>query len=291
MKGLSICIPVYNYNCIETIKILCKQIEELSINSQIIVFDDASPHDLNDLSGFKNPNYSYKKLPQNVGRSKIRNLLANAAIYNSILFLDGDSGIQDNFIKNYVETIAAHPNSVICGGRIHLFTSYPEKKLRYRYGVKFEDTKALKRNKAPYKSFMTNNFVVTKQIMASIPFNEKLNKYGHEDTFFGYELNKNHISIIHIDNAVIHLDLENSNEFIEKTKNGIENLVLLKNTYPDFISHSKLLSLIETFKILKFKPIKYVSKILASYFEKTTCKTNNIYRFQLFKLFYTITIS
>ena len=288
MKSLSICIPIYNFNCIGSIKILCKQISSLKLNAEILVIDDASDVKLNELSNFNNPFYTYEKLSKNIGRSKIRNLLVEKSRFDYILFLDGDSGIPENFIKNYLQNIESNPNSVICGGRIHEVELKNTGKLRYNYGVKFEDTKSSERSKKPYYSFMTNNFISPKAVLKNTPFNEELTKYGQEDTFFGYELKNNYVKIIHIDNPVFHLDLETNLEFIEKTKFSIENLILLKTKYPEFIEFSKLLTTINNYKVFRLKPIKNIASILSKFFEFITKHSSNAYSFQMFKLFYTI---
>lgn len=291
MKSLSICIPIYNFNCIESIKILCKQISSLKLDAEILVIDDASDVKLNELSNFKNPFYTYEKLSKNIGRSKIRNLLIEKSKFDYILFLDGDSGIPENFIKNYLLNIESNPNSVIRGGRIHKSEYKNVGRLRYNYGVKFEDTKFSVRNEKPYFCFTTNNFTSPKAILKKIPFNEELTKYGQEDTFFGYELKKNHVKIIHIDNPVIHLNLESNLKFIEKTKQSIENLILLKTKYPEFIEFSKLLTTINTYKVFRLKPIKNIASILSKFFEFITKHSSNAYCFQMFKLFYTISLN
>jgi len=291
MKGLSICIPIYNYNCIDSIKTLCKQINNLHLNAEILVIDDASNIILDELSNYQNQFYTYEKLTNNIGRSKIRNLLVEKSKFDYILFLDGDSGILENFIKNYLLSIKKHPNSIICGGRVHKLDLKRTNSLRYNYGIKFEDTKPSIRNKKQYYSFMTNNFISPKAILKKIPFNEELIKYGHEDTFFGYELKENNVEIIHIDNTVIHLDLDTNKKFIEKTKHSIENLSLLKTKYPEFIEYSKLLSMINSFRILRIKPVKKISIYFSKIFELTAKHSGSTYSFQLFKLFYTISFS
>ncbi|MEZ4985408.1 MAG: hypothetical protein R2795_10285 [Saprospiraceae bacterium] len=60
-------------------------------------------------------------LPQNIGRARIRNWLAERANYEYLLFLDCDSGIPDaHFIERYLLHLA--PDTVICGGRTYLPT-------------------------------------------------------------------------------------------------------------------------------------------------------------------------
>lgn len=286
MNGLSICVPVYNFNCIESIKALCEQIENLDIKAEVLVIDDASKVELTELKNFDNQYYYYEKLNQNIGRSKIRNLLGGKANFNHILFIDGDSGIPENFTKTYIQHIEKHPNSVICGGRIHKLFSNSKKSLRYNYGVKYEDTKASDRQIKSYNAFMTNNFVVPKQILKNIPFNEELNQYGHEDTFFGFELEKNKVPILHIDNPVIHLELESNTEYLQKTKQAIQNLVILKKQYPEFIKHTTLLNTAKRFMFLKV-----ISSFFSKLFENISEKTGSPSSFQLFKLFYLISIN
>lgn len=290
MNGLSICIPVYNYNCINSVKELCHQIESLSLIAELLVVDDASSIELNDLQNYKNPIYSYEKLRGNIGRSKIRNFLVKKAKFDCVLFIDGDSKTPKDFIKNYITAAEAYPNTIIYGGTIHNTPTSKKDKLRYNYGVKFEYKNKIYRNKKPYHSFRTNNFFSPKYIVEQIPFNEKLNYYGQEDTFFGYELKNSNIDILHIENPVIHLDSDSNEAYLAKTKSSIENLIFLKNEYPDFTNYHKLLSLIDSFSFLKTRFIKKISKVIFKPFWAISKKTSNPYSLQLFKIFYILSI-
>ena len=104
---LSILIPVYQENCIKLVSDLLNQTKRLSIDSEILVFDDCSPikcEDNRTLSDMER--VTYRELEQNIGRSKIRNLLADTASGDVLIFLDGDSGIvREDFIQKYVDTI------------------------------------------------------------------------------------------------------------------------------------------------------------------------------------------
>ncbi len=283
MIGLSICIPVYNFNCLPSIKTLCKQIDSLSINAEILVIDDSSNINLETLANFKHTHYKYQKLEANIGRSKIRNLLGLTAKFSHLLFIDGDSGIPKNYLQNYVTSVKQNLNSVICGGRVHKLIKNSKICLRYNYGLQYEDIKASKRILSAHCAFMSNNFVIPKKIFRDIPFNETLSKYGHEDTFFGFELAKHKVEVIHIDNPVTHLELETNSIFIEKTKQAIKNLIYLNNKYPGFGKHTKLLRIANTYKFTK-----KLAPYLSEKFELLAVKTNNALSFQLFKLFYII---
>ncbi|MBE9467543.1 MAG: hypothetical protein IMY72_04360 [Bacteroidetes bacterium] len=127
-----------------------------------------------------------------------------------------------------------------------------EKMLSWKYGTKKESKSLEERILSANKSFMTNNFLIKKSTFNEIKLDERIVKYGHEDTLFGFELKKRGITIEHIQNPVLNGDIENNIEFLKKTKNGIINLIYilkyLKND-KDFINdvtilkfHNKIIS-------------------------------------------------
>ena len=114
----------------------------------------------------------YHQLKNNVGRSAIRNLLANKAQYNFLLFLDCDVIIQkEDFLDSYVQEINKGEAKVICGGRLYPSTMKDaSRKLRWKYGVLSESKSANIRAKHPHQSFMTNNFVIEKELLKNNSF-------------------------------------------------------------------------------------------------------------------------
>lgn len=134
----------------------------------------------------------YIELEKNIGRAAIRNRFLNYAKYDNLIFLDCDSVIYSNdFLFKYINAIYENPNQLICGGR--KYSELPpkrDKKLRWIYGIKRESKTSEARSKKPHKSFMTNNFIISKKILGTIQFDERLVEYGHEDTLFGFELKK-----------------------------------------------------------------------------------------------------
>jgi len=242
---LSICIPVYNYDVGCLVKDLHLQAMKAGYPFEIILMDDASDEyfrNLNQIVDIKEVRYI--QLDENIGRAKIRNRLAEEAKFHNLLFMDCDSAVSSElYIENYVRFFNSH--TVCCGGRI-----YEDKKpadstfLRWKYGVERECATAEERRKNPNAGFQTNNFLINKSIFEKVKFNEDLTGYGHEDTLFGLELLKQEIIIEHIDNPLIHLGLENAEDFLKKTENGIKNLykveMLLREKYPEYISHSDL---------------------------------------------------
>ena len=117
---LSILIPTYNYDCRRLVSDLHQQAEQAGIEYEIIVADDASPKPI-----YKEKNREINtllhcrliELPENVGRARIRNRLADEAQYEWLLFMDCDAEvISPTFITEYLRHTDAE---VICGGLCH----------------------------------------------------------------------------------------------------------------------------------------------------------------------------
>lgn len=245
---LSILIPVYNYKIGNLVKSLHQQCIEAAIVFEILCFDDGSNE------SFKNQNKTieslenviYKELPQNLGRSKIRNTLGKAARFDYLLFMDCDSKVvSEDYIKNYLENLT--PESLLYGGRIYQVDPPSESfYFHWFYGTHREQMDADQRKRKPYHSFMTNNFLIPKSIFLNFLFDENLMQYGHEDTVFGFQLKAAKVPIVHLENPLEHEGLETTEQFLNKTKQGIENLLYLsqKNALID----TKLL---RTFKTIK----------------------------------------
>jgi hypothetical protein len=168
------------------------------------------------------------ELDKNIGRARIRNRLAGMAQYSSLLFMDCDSEVSsDKFIENYLPYCGKE--LVVCGGRNYKDDPPEESEylLRWLYGVMREQWSVQIRSRNPYRSFMTNNFLLSRSVMLQIQFDESIVQYGHEDTLFGLELRKKNVPVIHIQNPLIHIGLEIAAEFLRKTSEGIENLLTL----------------------------------------------------------------
>jgi glycosyltransferase involved in cell wall biosynthesis len=227
---ISILIPVYNCNIVSLVYDLHNQAAAASVPIEIIVLDDCSSELLRDQNKDVNKlaNVRFMELEKNIGRASIRNKLAGMATYPTLLFMDCDSKVPDgDYIKRYLPYCGKE--IVVCGGRIYRSVPPDEQEmmLRWLYGIKREQLPANVRSKDPYHSFMTNNFLISRSILLQIQFDESLVQYGHEDTLFGFELKNRGIPVIHIQNPLIHTGLEITREFLRKTSEGIENLVLL----------------------------------------------------------------
>ena len=94
---LSICIPVYNVVVIELVNELYHQSLTIKEKVEIIVIDDKSMDEIRLRNSSISTISTYIELPQNIGRSRIRNHFLNYTNYDYLLFLDCDVIIKDLF--------------------------------------------------------------------------------------------------------------------------------------------------------------------------------------------------
>ena len=245
---ISICLPIYNFDVNPLVGELSRQAKLLNKPYEIILIDDCSNEVFKNINEVSCQKETYIRLTKNVGRAKIRNLFLNYSNYENLLFLDCDSLVlKDDFLLKYVEVIIQGSYNVVCGGRVYDMNRPDKlKMLRWKYGIKKESQPVDVRKKNPNKSFMTNNFLVNREILASILFDERITEYGHEDTLFGYALKLRGISIDHIDNPVLNGDLEDNSEYLSKTEKGIKNLLHIL----DYVNYEK--EFINDISLLRF---------------------------------------
>lgn len=228
--GLSVLIPVYNFDCRPFVEDIWQQLKIGDTSFEIICLDDKSEtsfQKINTTINSLDKRVQYHLSSINLGRSKIRNHLGQLAQYEYLLFLDCDQKVvRSDYIQQYLTHLQS--DKVLYGGTTYSATPPNEDQLlRWCFGRKREMIPALRRNESPHHYFMTNNFLIPKVIFQSIQFNEDIRQYGHEDTLFALALKKKKISIIHLDNPVEHLGLDNNDAFLQKSAIAIETLIQL----------------------------------------------------------------
>ncbi len=259
---ISILIPVYNYNISNLITELNFQLSTVNIKYEIICVDDASEKYLNENRENSNmPNFTFISLKTNIGRSKIRNLLVKESKFDWLLFLDADVLPESkNFINNYIDFIRKNSIRVCCGGIVYQ-KNKPEsnKLLRWVYGKNREEIDFNTRNSNLYRYFFAANILIHKSIFHKIIFNETIIKYGYEDVLFAHELGYFGIAVIHINNPIIHMGIEENEVFLNKTKEALVNLYYLNS---ENIIRSDSIRILKFFN--KLKPLKL--HLLLSFF-------------------------
>lgn len=225
--GLSILIPVFNWDVNELVESLLAQRADWPGPVEIILLDDNSREEcrIRNRPLAARPLVRYLELPGNVGRAAIRNQLAAAANHEWLLLLDNDSLLPDaQFLARYAARRAAAP--VLVGG-----TSYAPQPptdaalhLRWHYGRAREARPATLRQQLPHAQLAINNVLLRADILARVPLDEQLRGYGHEDTLFGAALAAQRIAVLHLDNPVLHAGLEPAATFLTKSEEAVQNL-------------------------------------------------------------------
>ncbi|HEY5470293.1 MAG TPA: glycosyltransferase family A protein [Bacteroidales bacterium] len=269
MMKISLLIPVYDYDIVALVHIMKGAIGKVPEFSEILIGDDGSSAEFREkYRSLEGAGVRLLISEKNIGRAAIRNRLALEAVGDYLIFIDADTmltGTAEEYIRSWLPMLDI--SKVICGGVLYHESppGDPDKLLRWKYGKKREQRKAVEKNKHPHASFSTFNVLFDKSIFAKIRFNEELKQYGHEDTLMGYQLKKAGIGVLHIDNGLMHEGLESNKDFLTKTKLGIENLSKLYDNVTDKKSFSETVKLLRVYNILRFFRL---TRILAGIFIK-----------------------
>ncbi len=250
---LSICIPIYNRDVSRLVTRLHEQAISLDIPVEVFLLDDASQPALREKNRELQslPLVRYEELPENIGRSRIRNELARRAIHPRLLFIDCDMAVLNpDFLVAYVRESMTH--EVICGGHTYQqIKPAPPFLLHWLYGRNRESAPASQRRKKPHRSFMTSNFVVNRRLFGQLSFNERLDGYGHEDTLFGYHLKQQGVLVHHVDNPLLHEGLEPAAVFLDKTRDGLCNLKTIYKMQGNKAEFAKMVKALRAWTVLK----------------------------------------
>ena len=290
MESLSILIPVFNWDCTRLIKDLHFQGLVLGIPYEIIVADDCSTDrelfEKNRIVAESHENCRFFGLPHNIGRAAIRNYMADQSKYEKLLFLDCDAEVKDKkFLKKYVE--ASDKASVVCGGLTHP-DEIPMKgqELRYLYekNAAYERSAGF-RSQNPYLRFTSFSFMIDRDVFMKIRFDESYVRYGYEDVQFGHELEAGGVSILHIDNPLAHIGLDDSASYLNKTRQAVQNAFDHQDEIGD---SSKLLTNYNKVRSLK---MRWVFRFFWAFFQKSMEKNllgpkPKLRIFSLYKLCY-----
>ena len=287
---LSILIPTYNYDITALVNKVYQQSKSCNIAFEILVFDDASTDlevrkDNSSINALENTSYTI--LESNIGRSAIRNKLAKNAQYEWLLFLDADvMPSSSDFIENYINLKNYKYEAVFGGFTYSKKNENYSSKLRWVYGKKYEQLDAEKRNKNPYQITITANVLIKKSIFQSLEL-EETNRYGM-DNYFGAKLRAKNCSIIHIQNPVLHLGLEDNETYLNKTNEGIDTLVYFFEKGELKSSDNKLLVLYLRLKAIKINQlISILGSVLNPIIKINLLGSKpNTFLFQMYKLFY-----
>ena len=289
---LSILIPAYNYNITRLVTDLHQQALDTYVDFEIIVMEDGSTLYVEENKAINDFKFcSHIVLKDNIGRSAIRNKLADEARYDHLLFMDCDAEVcSPHYVEKYM-SFCKEECVVIGGTAYNENENDPRYSLRLAYGRQREARSALERsNEHTYHNFATFNFLISKSLFQKVRFDESIRGYGHEDTLFGHQLHEYGIRFLHIDNPLIHKGLDNNETFLSKTEEGTRNLYLLYKTdrYPYLIDESKLLNtFVKIYKTGLTRLFAAAFRILKPYLYSKLCRpVPSLRLYDIYKLLY-----
>lgn len=292
----SICIPVYQRFIDDLVATIVQQAKALHVDYEILIVDDASTGSYqtkNKLLQNKYKQVKYSENPKNVGRAKIRNILANKAVGDYCLFLDCDVKIENpDFLQTYAQAIHKDKVQLICGGCTYKIFKQGRKgkELRYKYG-KFVEEVRENTNGEIISPFLGCNFVVSKKAFKEISFDESIIQYGFEDVLFAIQFGDHFDEYELINNPVIITDVEENHLYLKKAINAMQNLSILYHQNKILPKNQiRLLMVYEELKTRKLlQPFYNITKsILPVLLMNLNSSNPSLKLFQFFKLYYFI---
>ena len=250
---ISICIPIHNVNVLPLVETLLRQARASNIEVEIILFDDKS---LPTWRAINEPlhemkNVFYLPLIENLGRSRIRNRMADMATGEWILFLDCDMRIMnDDFLQTYA-SYTHGLDDVICGGIY--YGKRPKDRnllLQWRTEQKVLRHRTRIRMRGVYEHVSTGNFMIRKKLFNTVRFDEKIIAYGQEDQLFSLELARHNIKPRNIENLTEHEGDVVNELFVQKTEISLYNLVRIWHANP--LYHDQLYKGSKRIRVARF---------------------------------------
>lgn len=287
---ISILIPTYNYNVYKLVQELHQQGQRMEQDFEIRVYDDCSVFTIPENEKINHLSHStFTSLKKNIGRSAIRGLLAEDAKFDWLLFLDADvMPKRTDFIEKYIKGIKETDADVVFGG-----ISYEEKKpnvkklLRWEYGRNREAKSVDLRKKEPY-FIISQNLCIKKDVF--LKANTLIENYYGLDNFFSNQLKNIKAKVLHIDNPVIHLGLEENEKFLRKALKAVETTVILEGRG---LMDANMRPIQKSFLKLKKFRLQNIFSFIISKFDRRmennfNSKNPNLFWFDLYRLNYYI---
>ena len=237
-KELSILIPCYNCQCVELVKGLATQCEDIEgLRYEVIVADDGSTDKhlclLNEeLLNLEHVRYITRE--KNIGRACIRNFLVQQAAYEWVLFVDSDLSItRKDYILSYIQLDSTF---LVAYGSYEVGNENTTN-LRYLYEKDAAPKHTMEQRKLhPYHHLHTANLMMKRTTALTYPFDERFKRYGFEDVLLGKRLQEHNVCIAQIDNPLLFDHFETNDSYMEKTEEALQTLYTFRNELSGFSS-------------------------------------------------------
>lgn len=270
--GLTVLVPVFNYDIENLLEKLILEKKLLPENGVRIIFLDdcstdkeASDKNKHLVSSLGDREVRYFVARKNGGRSKTRNKLIRLAKTDWILFLDADVlPDRQNFLRHYLETARTAGYDVICGGTSYEQRLLPDPKFDFYFDLMkmASNVTTETKNIEKWRYVLTSNIFAKRAVFQACKFDERFKTYGYEDQEWAIRVARCY-SLIHVDNPVSHIGLQTREEFFKKMRVSIPNYWLLGRIHPDVFNVTPLARLVY---LLSFFPA-LILKCIAGFSE------------------------
>ncbi|MFQ5498605.1 MAG: glycosyltransferase family 2 protein [Candidatus Zixiibacteriota bacterium] len=211
----------------ETLESLRKQ-DTSYIRWELIIIDDGSHIPVEeefDLSFSTNVCVKTIRLDGSGNRPAARNAGWNATDAPVVLFSDGDIRFESDIIQGHLKYHRDNPNSILMGARVNAWMDDATP------WQKWFDTRGMGNRPSgefPPKYFVTGNISIPLWLLKETGgFDEKIDKYGGEDTEFGFRASHSKISfywnpslrVYHLDHVTVR---EHSLKMMEYGSSGLK---------------------------------------------------------------------
>jgi GT2 family glycosyltransferase len=204
----SVIVPMYNrfdnsLNCIESLINQTISHDEF----EVLLIDDGSVDDTEGKVKTKIKNHEnvfYIKNVKNLGRSLTRNIGIQKSRGDILIFLDNDMIVEPNFVKVHIQAHKSQKSPIAVIGNIF----YPREALNKSNFGRYIQSRAIgyrnwfsnrgiEYSNLNGKFFAGGNSSCLKKIVLDIGmFDTEFEKYGGEDEYFGFKLNKKGVKIV-----------------------------------------------------------------------------------------------
>ncbi len=288
---ISFVIPTHNDTCVTLVEELARQAAAIEgLDWEIVVADDASTDEgvvrANQVINAM-PHCRYMRREENVGRARIRNVLAEEARGEWLLYIDGDAQmIIDDYIKRYIE---AGKDCLACYGGYRMMPG-PEDNLRWKYEyASAPKHRAEQRRNHPYKSFNISNLLIKRELVIAHPLDRRFSQYGYEDVLLGKQLQDAGIGITHIDAPVGFFDYESNASYVAKTEEGLQTLYRFRK---ELKGYSTLLETVSHMGNMAKWAFGLWFRLMKQRWRSNLCGTSpSLLVFKLYKLGYYLNLS
>ncbi|HUG08101.1 MAG TPA: glycosyltransferase [Acidimicrobiia bacterium] len=188
---VSVVIPTYNRSTI-----LSRTLESLAVQDpdsprfDVHVADDGSEEDIRAVVESVNglDAHYHRRERDRFGAGQARNLAANAASGDIVVFLDSDCLVEPNFVTGHASWHVGGGRTVLIGGRTHAVMGSDDELADYRKRLR-RRTAGLQHGSEIFRSFVTANVSLPLSLFHEVGgFDERFHRWGGEDTELGWRL-------------------------------------------------------------------------------------------------------